>query len=141
MCNSQFNNISSIQDVAIFQCAGCGAPFWSAKDLCNFLEFSNPDQVIAELDPDLKDERILEPAKDESKASKILKMPEKVEAVNIKGLFSLILRSRSHIAKKFQRWIIEDVLFEILLSEGPVHNIDFGMIEELEEMGLLPVGN
>ena len=141
MCNSQIKSISTIQDVEIFQCAGCGAPFWSAKDVCKFLEFENSDQVIAELDSDLKDERILEPDKDESKDSKIRKFPKKVEAVNIEGLFSLMLRSQSPIAKKFQRWLIGNVLFEILAGEGSARNIDFSIIEELEEMGLLPVGN
>jgi prophage antirepressor-like protein len=138
MCSNIVKNITSNENVEIFQCAGCGAPFWSAKDVCKFLEFENSDQVIAELDPDLKEERILKPNQDESTDSKIYKMPKKVEAVN-EGLFSLMLRSQSPIAKKFQRWLIGNVLFEILAGEGSARNIDFSIIEELEEMGLLPV--
>ena len=141
MYSNQVRNITSNESVAIYECAGCGAPFWSAKDVCKFLEFENSDQVIDELDPDLKEERILEPIQAESTDSKVRKLPKKVKVVNIEGLLTLMLRSKSPIAKKFQRWVIGDVLFEILAGEGSADNIDFSPIEELEEMGLLPAGS
>jgi prophage antirepressor-like protein len=141
MCSNQVKNITSNENIAIYGCAGCVAPFWSAADICKLLEFENSDQVIDDLDPDLKEERFLKSIQDEAMGSKVRNLPKKVKLVNIEGFLSLMLRSQSSIAKKFQRWVVGDVLFEILAGGGSARNIDFSIIEELEEMGLLPVGN
>jgi hypothetical protein len=127
------------EDIDLFD-AGFGAIWWSAKDICNKLKIKNAEKAIAEIDPEDKIEIPVLSNENETTDSKVKKLPRKATIINYSAIFSLLLRSQFPIAKKFQRWVVEDVLFEILVGEGSARNIDFSIIEELEEMGLLPAG-
>ena len=37
--------------------------------------------------------------------------------VNLKGFFSLILRSKAPVAKKFRSWMTSGIIFKLLLSD------------------------
>ena len=70
-----------------------GRPWWVAADICAILGLSNPTEVVRALDDDEKSTlRISEGG------------PER-NIINEAGLYSLIIRSNKHEAKKFKRWI------------------------------------
>ena len=120
------------------KCHCCGDIYWPAKDVCNLLEIKDADKVIDELDDDLKNRIIFESFGDKSSDLKVQKEAKKIEVINWEGLFTLLLQSQSPVAKKFQRWVTGVVLFWVLSNNLAMVHIDFSIIDELEQIGLLP---
>lgn len=90
-----------------------GEPWFVAKDICVILEHSNPSKAIK----DLVDEDDLTtgyPIVDS------LGRTQNATLVNESGLYSLILGSRKQEAKKFKRWITNEVLPAIRKTGGYV---------------------
>ena len=91
--------LNRVEKLDVYCCSG---DYWAAKDVCNILEIEDADQVIADLDPDLKAEYTY------------VKENKKIDAVNRKGLFTLMLQSQTPIAKRFKKWLLGDVLNSVL---------------------------
>jgi prophage antirepressor-like protein len=72
-------------------------PLFAAKDVCDVLGVKNPTQAVAALD---EDERAM------------LNIGRQGEAnfVTESGLYHLIFKSRKPAAKKFRRWVTDEVL-------------------------------
>ena len=75
-----------------------GEPWWVAKDVCDVLTLTNPTEAIRALDVD------------EKSTLRISEGGPEVNIINESGLYSLIIRSNKPEAKKFKRWVTEDVL-------------------------------
>ena len=110
------------------KCNCCDEYFWPAEYICLLLEISDVDQTIAELDSDemtklghRSDSDIIE-----------------ITVVNLRGLVRLLLKGQAPIAQDFRRWVIHDLLLEVLLGEGLAQNIDWSIKEKLTSVGLLP---
>jgi hypothetical protein len=87
-------------------------PFWSAKEVCKVLEIENADKAIAELDPDDKFEELVKEC--------VFKKPQnKIVALNWTGLSSLLFRSQTPFAKKFQRFVNNYIFFDMFLHVTP----------------------
>ena len=87
-------------------------PFWSAKEVCKVLEIEDADKAIAELDPDDKFEDLVKEG--------IFKKPRnKIVALNWTGLSSLLFRSKTPFAKKFQRFVNNYIFFDMFLHYTP----------------------
>ena len=78
-----------------------GNPWWVAKDVCRVLGLTNPSVVVSALDDDEKDDLNL---------TDTIGRAQKMALVNEPGLYSLVLRSRKPLAKKFKRWLTHDVM-------------------------------
>ena len=115
--------LNRVEKLEVYCCSG---DYWAAKDVCKLLEIENADQVIADLDPDLKAEYIY------------VKENKKIDAVNWKGVFTIMLKSQAPIAKKFKKWLYGDVLYGVLSTDREMIRINCDIIDELDEMGLLP---
>ena len=77
-----------------------GEPWFTAKDVCNILELSNPRTSLALLD-------------EEEKGVHTMDTPggkQELTTVNESGLYTLILKSRKPEAKAFKRWVTSEVL-------------------------------
>ena len=99
---------------------GLGGVLWSAEDVCKYLEIENSEKAIEELDPDVKDETLVLPAKD----SQHQKLPRKVIIIDYRGLFSLLFHSQTPLAKRFQSFANEHVFFDIFLHGSGEWNTD-----------------
>lgn len=76
-----------------------------AKDVCNILGLTNPRKAVSVLDEeDTKGVTI----------SDTLGGPQNMNVVNEAGLYELIIRSRKPDAKKFKRWIMHDVIPQVI---------------------------
>lgn len=71
--------------------------FFAAKDVCEVLEIKNVTQAIQRLDED-------------ERSMFNIGRQGMTNFVNETGLYSLILGSRKHEAKKFKRWVTHEVL-------------------------------
>lgn len=71
---------------------------FAAKDVCDVLELSNPTMAIGRLD------------EDEVTKFNLGSLSGETNFVTESGLYSLILGSRKHEAKKFKRWVTHEVL-------------------------------
>ena len=71
-----------------------------AKDICDYLELRNPRQVISILDDTQKGVHTMD----------TLGGTQIFNIVNESGLYELIFRSRKPEARKFRRWVCEEVL-------------------------------
>ena len=71
--------------------------FFAAKDVCEVLEIRNVTQAIQRLDED-------------ERSMFNIGRQGMTNFVNETGLYSLILGSRKHEAKKFKRWVTHEVL-------------------------------
>ena len=98
---------------------GHGAVFWSAKDVCKILEIEDAEAAIGELDPDSVTERLVLPDEDETNDTKAKKIPQKVVILNWKGLSALLFRSQAPMAKKFQRFVNDNLFFDMFLHWSP----------------------
>lgn len=79
-------------------------PLFCIKDVCEVLEITNYKNVISRLDEDEKDEvHCMDP----------IGRNQKTWFCNESGLYSLIFRSNKTIAKKFKKWVTNDVLPQI----------------------------
>lgn len=79
-------------------------PWFVLNDLCAILELGSPHKVAARLD---KDDRTLVPVTDS------IGRQQSTTAVNEGGMFDVIVRSDSPIAKPFRRWVTHEVLPQI----------------------------
>jgi hypothetical protein len=102
--------------------------YWPIKDVCRLLEFEDVDQAIAELESDEKDEIMDGP---DPNAKRIV-------FVNMDGMFSLLLKGKAPIAKEFRRWVTRELLYEVLLGKGLLHNVNWTVKEKLITSGFLP---
>ena len=75
-------------------------PWFVAKDVCDALEIGNSRQAVSYLDDDEKGVT----------TNDTLGGTQQVSIINESGLYSLILRSRKPEAKKFKKWVTEEVL-------------------------------
>jgi len=123
--NGEFGGIRVIQDKA-------GEPWFVLSDVCKILELSNPSKVAKLVDEDdLTTIQVIDN----------LGRKQKVNAVNESGLYQVIFQSRKPQAKKFKRWVTNEVLPAIRkhglyatdeVIEKTLSNPDF-MIEILQK--------
>ncbi|MEI6656355.1 MAG: BRO family protein [Verrucomicrobiota bacterium] len=83
------------------------APMFIAADVCDVLGLANSRQVLTGLDAD-EIASVLIPDTSSSTRKSIT-----VQAVNESGLYHLIFKSRKPAAKRFRRWVTDEVLPEI----------------------------
>ncbi len=90
-----------------------------AKDVCNALGIQNNADAIKMLD-------------DDEKGVEIIYTPggkQKVNVINESGLYTLIMRSRKAVAKRFRKWVTAEVLPSIRrtgqysVANGPPHDV------------------
>lgn len=74
-----------------------GNLWWSARDVCGSLGIKNYRSATERLDPD-------------EKALILLDASFRESVVNESGLYTLVLRSNKPQAKRFRRWVTEEVL-------------------------------
>jgi hypothetical protein len=87
-------------------------PFWSAKEVCKVLEIEDADRAIGELSPyDKFEERV--------KEGLFKKSRNKIVALNWTGLSSLLFRSQTPFAKKFQSFVNYYIFFDMFLHRTP----------------------
>jgi prophage antirepressor-like protein len=106
--------------IKLMQCVDCGKFFCDAKDVCNLLEIEDTELALNELDPDMKEEMFPEEDCDLWEA-------DKNDVLTMSGVFALVFQSKTPFAKDTQRWIIDEFVKKVLLSEGVS-----------KELGLLP---
>lgn len=80
-----------------------GDPWWMLNDVCKSCSIANPRNVSARLDDDQKGVCSVD----------TLGGPQKVTIVNESGLYEVILRSDKPEARRFRKWITNDVLPQI----------------------------
>ena len=85
-----------------------GEPWFVLVDVCRALEIGNPSQAASRLDDD---ERGIISNETPSGV-------QRMGVVNESGLFSLILSSRKHEAKRFKKWVTSEVLPSIRRTGG-----------------------
>lgn len=86
-----------------------GMTWWVAVDVCRILDLDNVSRAIAGLDEDERNTVTI---------SKGIPGNPTVNIVNEPGLWRLVLTSRKPEAKRFQRWLIHDVLPSIRQTGG-----------------------
>src|SRR2546430_14730698 len=77
-----------------------GIPWWVASDACRILEIARVDSALRALD-------------DDEKAAHTVSTPggpQKMSCVNESGIYHLVFVSRKTEAKRFRRWITDEVL-------------------------------
>jgi prophage antirepressor-like protein len=100
------------KNIEQFITKGGGGPFWSAKDACKVLEIEDADKVIAEIGPEGKYKTVVQEG--------IFKtMHRKVVVLNWMGLSSLLFRSQTPFAKRFQRFVNNYIFFDMFLHWTP----------------------
>lgn len=77
-----------------------GEPWWIGLDATSALEIARGRQALAALDDYEKDAYIIG----------TLGGPQETTIINESGLYSLILRSRKPVAKRFKKWLTTEVL-------------------------------
>ena len=75
-------------------------PLFLAKDICEILELNNVSQALSRLDDDEKGIIL----------NDTLGGKQEMSVVNESGLYALILSSRKPEAKKFRKWVTNEVL-------------------------------
>lgn len=80
-------------------------PWFIANDICKILELTNSRKAISKLDEDEKADVTISYVSSNGIAQR-----RKVNAINESGLYHLIFISRKPIAKKFRKWVTDDVL-------------------------------
>jgi prophage antirepressor-like protein len=75
-------------------------PLFLAKDICEILELNNVSQALSRLDDDEKGIIL-----NDTQGGK-----QEMSVVNESGLYSLVLSSRKPEAKKFRKWVTNEVL-------------------------------
>jgi len=102
--------------------------WWLAYSVCELLEIKDMEKVISSLGADEKDEATFHIGSTEQ---------EEVIVVNLKGFFSLILRSKAPVADKFRSWMASGIIFKLLLSDDFIDTFDISLTEGSEEVGKL----
>lgn len=77
-----------------------GEPWFVLTDLCTILGISNPRNVAARLDDDMKDVRPMD----------TLGGRQLTTIVSEAGMYAVVLRSDKSVATEFRRWIVSDVI-------------------------------
>ncbi|MCP4594973.1 Bro-N domain-containing protein [Neptuniibacter sp.] len=77
-----------------------GNPWFVAKDVCDILEYADPNVALKGLDDD---EKLLHQIDGTGQRRKML-------IINESGLYTLILRSNKPAAKPFRKWVTAEVL-------------------------------
>ncbi len=77
-----------------------GEPWFVAKDVCHILEITNHRDAIAQLEEDEKGVG----------SSDTLGGRQELGVVNESGLYNLIFRSKKPAAKRFRKWVTQEVL-------------------------------
>ena len=78
-----------------------GEPWWFLSECCQAVGLPNATRVAERLDPDdLK----------KTQGTDRLGRPQEVWMVNESGLYTLLLRSNKPEAKRFRRWVTQEVL-------------------------------
>jgi prophage antirepressor-like protein len=103
----QFKSKHYGKDIAVFYEKGHG-PFWSAKEACKVLEIEDAGRAIAEIDSDGKFEASV-------REGMFKKPKDKTLVLNWKGLSSLLFRSQTPFAKKFQSFVNNYIFFDMFL--------------------------
>ena len=86
-----------------------GEPYFVGKDVAEILGYSNASKaVISHVDEDDKQFVMLDIA--DSQNGNVLYGQSKTAIINESGLYSLILSSKLPTAKKFKRWVTNEVL-------------------------------
>ena len=92
-------------------------PWWVLKDVCNVLGIKNVTDTQNRLDEDeISELGLIEVS------SNGVQQTRKRLIVNESGLYAVILRSDKPEAKKFRKWITNEVLPTIRKTGGYVHN-------------------
>jgi len=78
-----------------------GLPWWVVKDVCEVLGLENINRAVSKLDPD---DCVVKKINDISGRS------QEMYLMNEPGLYTFIIRSNKPEAKKFKKWITNDVL-------------------------------
>ena len=84
-----------------------GLPWWIAVDACRVLEINNSSKAVGRLDEDQKGVTV----------GYTLGGEQRMNIVSQSGLLTLILRSDKPVAKRFFRWITDEVV-PALLRDG-----------------------
>jgi anti-repressor protein len=92
--NFDGNEVRTIIDIK-------GEPWFVANDLCRVLEISNSRDAISRLEEDEKDDVGI---------TDIIGRTQRISAINESGLYNLIFTSRKPEAKKFRKWVTNEVL-------------------------------
>ena len=83
-----------------------GVNWWVLKDVCEVLELSNTTMIANRLD------------KDEVTKFNLGSLSGETNIINESGLYSVILKSNKPEAKKFKKWITNEVLPQIRKTGG-----------------------
>lgn len=100
-------------------------PEWIAQDVCNVLGIEEPSSVLRNFDPDEKGVHLMHTPGGKQSMLTVTEF----------GLYRLIFRSNKPIAKKFQRWIIQEVIPSIRRTGSytvPGVNPEAQRLEKLE---------
>lgn len=80
-------------------------PWFVASDVCAVLGLNNITMALKNLDDDEAALNIIEVRSENGVVQK-----REVNSINESGLYTLILRSRKPVAKKFRKWVTSEVL-------------------------------
>jgi prophage antirepressor-like protein len=98
------------------------APWFIASDICSVLEFKNHSDALKRLDEDerksLKNNSI---DINDGVINQQLNPNQEIIVINESGLYSLILTSRKAEAKKFKKWVTNEVLPSIRKTGSYTH--------------------
>lgn len=84
-------------------------PWFVATDVCTILELANPRQVVSRLDEDERDDVHIVDA---------IGRKQEMNVVSESGLYALIFTSRKPQAKRFRKWVTDEVLPSIRKTGG-----------------------
>lgn len=98
-----------------------GEPWFVAKDVCNALEIGRQQDSTRYLDDDEKRECLVDTPGGR----------QKMACVSEPGLYRLVMKSRTPLAKRFQRWVTHEVLPAIRRDGGYVAAVPGEGPEEL----------
>lgn len=94
----QYEDDDSLDDLNIVEINGNA--WFIAAEVCNLLDISNPTQALTSLDEDEKLPYVLHRAGQK----------RQVNLISESGLYSIIFKSKKPSAKRFQRWITQEVI-------------------------------
>jgi len=101
--------------------------FYPVKEVCKVFEIEDVDQAVAELDPDEKQEIIVQ-TEDLS--------TQEILAVRYAGLLTLMLRSQSPLAKKVRRWITHRAIPDLFSGQGYIDSYDSLPKDDSVQLGI-----
>ena len=117
---NSYNIKKLVENLEPIICDCCGKISYSAKEVCDLLGIDDVKRALRQLDPDMKDEMFTEEDLD-------LSEHDETDVVTLNGILALVFQSQTPFAKITQRWVINEFVEKVLLSEG-----------EAKELELLP---